>query len=143
MQATLDRSFFKILTIGFFSVILVLGPFKLVFATIQWKMLQELKLDDSPKDLAVSPDNRKVYILCQENVFIYSIVLTHSPKVLKGCYLIEFKVVWWHEYVKLLQGKFSILEVILLLKQQFLQNLTLLLQLSLLERLLEFMKPWS
>jgi len=54
------------------TVFLSLAPAS--FAKIEWEILQNIALDDSPKDITISQDGLTAYILCSKSVKIYSVV---------------------------------------------------------------------
>lgn len=63
--------------IAFISIICFLCFFsgfkKTANAKIEWSIMAKVKLDDVPKDMAISSDNATVYILGTKNILIYSI----------------------------------------------------------------------
>jgi protein-disulfide isomerase len=46
---------------------------KIANAEIEWSIMRKIKLDEAPKDMAISSDNTTVYILGTKNIMIYSI----------------------------------------------------------------------
>ena len=49
-----------------------------VFAKVEWEILKNITLEDTPKDIAISKDGSKAYILCSKSIQIYS---TRANKV--------------------------------------------------------------
>jgi protein-disulfide isomerase len=46
---------------------------KTAYAKIEWNIITKIKLDDAPKDMAISGDNTTAYILGAKGIMIYSI----------------------------------------------------------------------
>jgi DNA-binding beta-propeller fold protein YncE len=49
-----------------------------VFAKVEWEILKNITLEDTPKDIAISKDGSTAYILCSKSIQIYS---TRANKV--------------------------------------------------------------
>lgn len=66
---------------GFVTLFIVIAAFlstltglkKDAFAEVEWEVLEKIALDDTPNDIAISSDGRTAYILCTNNILIYSI----------------------------------------------------------------------
>ena len=43
-----------------------------VFAKVEWEILKNITLDDSPRDMAITGDGKTAYILCSKSVQIFS-----------------------------------------------------------------------
>ena len=65
------RIVFFLLIICFFCC--MSGFKKIANAKIEWSVLNNVALDDSPKDIALSSDGANAYILCSKNILVYSI----------------------------------------------------------------------
>jgi len=61
-----------------FFVAIVLSFATGAFAKVEWEILKNITLEDSPKDIAISKDGASAYILCNKGIQIYS---TRSNKV--------------------------------------------------------------
>ena len=48
------------------------------FAKVEWKILKNITLEDTPRDIAISKDGSSAYILCNKGIHIYS---TRTNKV--------------------------------------------------------------
>ena len=49
-----------------------------VFAKVEWEILKNITLEDTPRDIAISKDGATAYILCSKGIQIYS---TRANKV--------------------------------------------------------------
>lgn len=70
--------FFKRSTVFFIIIIICSiccfsGFTKSAYAKIEWNIITKLKLDDAPKDMALSVDNTTAYILGTKGILIYSV----------------------------------------------------------------------
>ena len=43
-----------------------------VFAKVEWEILKNITLDDSPRDMAITGDGKTAYILCSKSVQVFS-----------------------------------------------------------------------
>ena len=78
MKKGLSRHFLFIITITFF-LCLLLGIKESAFAKIESKVLKNITLNDTPRDITISSDGATAYILCSKNILIYS---TQANKVI-------------------------------------------------------------
>ena len=78
MKKSMSHYFLLPITITFF-LFLLLGINRNVFAKVESKVLKNIPLDETPRDITVSSDGATAYILCDKNVLIYS---TQGNKVI-------------------------------------------------------------
>ena len=48
------------------------------FAKVEWEILKDITLDDTPRDITISSDGSTAYILCNKSIQVYS---TNENKV--------------------------------------------------------------
>lgn len=59
--------------IGLLSVLLiVVGSAAGSFASVEWGIEHTLQMDQSPLDVAVSPDGKHIFVLTENGIFVYS-----------------------------------------------------------------------
>ena len=63
----------KLFCLVMFCVVIVLSFASGAFAKVEWEILKNITLDDTPKDIAISKDGSSAYILCTKGIQIYSI----------------------------------------------------------------------
>ena len=54
------------------SVAIVLSFTTGAFAKVEWEILKNITLEDTPRDIAISKDGSSAYILCSNGIQIYS-----------------------------------------------------------------------
>ena len=59
--------------IGLFSVLLIIvGAATGSFASVEWDLEHTLQMDQSPLDVAVSPDGKHIFVLTESGILVYS-----------------------------------------------------------------------
>jgi len=59
--------------IGLLSALLIIvGAAAGSFASVEWGLERTLQMDQSPLDVAVSPDGKYIFVLTESGIFVYS-----------------------------------------------------------------------
>jgi hypothetical protein len=85
-----DTITFVLLTI---SVVLCYTDNLFASSTVEWSILETLKLEEAAIDVAVSPDGRRIFVLSEQgNVFIYTSGSRASTNLDVGKHVDQIKV---------------------------------------------------
>lgn len=58
--------------IGLLSALIIMGAAAGSFANVEWSLEHTLQMDQSPLDVAVSPDGKHIFVLTESGIFVYS-----------------------------------------------------------------------
>jgi len=54
------------------ALLITVGTAAGSFASVEWGLEHTLKMDQSPLDVAVSPDRKHIFVLTERGIFVYS-----------------------------------------------------------------------
>lgn len=54
------------------ALIIIMGAAAGSFANVEWSLEHTLQMDQSPLDVAVSPDGKHIFVLTESGIFVYS-----------------------------------------------------------------------
>ncbi len=55
-----------------FALLILMGAAAGSFASVEWDLEHTLQMDQSPLDVAVSPDGKHIFVLTSSGIFVYS-----------------------------------------------------------------------
>jgi len=55
-----------------FVLLIIVGAAAGSFASVEWDLEHTLQMDQSPLDVAVSPDGKHIFVLTSSGIFVYS-----------------------------------------------------------------------
>lgn len=55
-----------------FALLIIMGSAAGSFASVEWDLEHTLQMDQSPLDVAVSPDGKHIFVLTSSGIFVYS-----------------------------------------------------------------------
>jgi len=55
-----------------FALLIIVGSGAGSFASVEWDLEHTLQMDQSPLDVAVSPDGKHIFVLTSSGIFVYS-----------------------------------------------------------------------
>ena len=113
----------KIKLILLLTMAIVLGAFTNSFASenVEWDVYKTLKLEESPIDVAVSPDGRRIFVLTdQGKVLIYSSAGKMEAEIDVGQHVNQLKLGPRGDSLILSSGKNKTVEIVTI---DFIQNI--------------------
>jgi hypothetical protein len=113
----------KIKLILLLTMAIVLGAFTNSFASdnVEWDVYKTLKLEESPIDVAITPDGRRIFVLTdQGKVVIYSSAGNMEAKIDVGQHVDQLKLGPRGDSLILSSGKNKTVEIVTL---DFIQNI--------------------
>ena len=107
----------KIKLILLLAMAIVLGAFTNSFASdnVEWNVYKTLKLEESPVDVAITPDGRRIYVLTdQGEIVIYSSAGKIEAKIDVGQHVDQLKLGPRGDSLILSSGKNKTVEIVTL-----------------------------